>query len=148
MRPKKTILCVDENEHRLSVRKFLLETRGYRVHTALNGQEAIKIFSSTQIDLVFTDLGLSQMDGNALIGRLKEISAEVPMILSSEIVRAGERSHQADAFLGKGCCTPSELIERIRVMSARKRGPRKAVQPATQDRSAAMMQELIAVKAS
>jgi len=131
MRPKKTILCIDDNEQTLSVRKFLLETRGYRVLTATNGQDAITLFSSTQIDLVLTDLGLPQMDGNALIGHLKEISPEVPMILTSDIVRPGERAHRADAFLAKGCCTPAELIERIRVMSARKRGPRKAVSSAT-----------------
>jgi two-component system response regulator CpxR len=130
MRPKKTILCVDDNEQTLSVRKFLLETRGYRVYTAINGQEAITLFSSTQIDLVLTDLSMPQMDGNALIGHLKEISPEIPMILTSDTVRAGERAHRADAFLAKGCCTPAELVERIRVMSARKRGPRKAVQPA------------------
>lgn len=127
MRPKKTILCIDDNEQTLSVRKFLLETRGYRVLTATNGQDAITLFSSTQVDLVLTDLGLPQMDGNQLIGHLKEISPEVPMILTSDTVRPGERAHRADAFLAKGCCTPSELIERIRVMSARKRGPRKAV---------------------
>ena len=131
MRPKKSILCVDDNEQTLSVRKFLLETRGYRVYTAINGQEAITLFSSTQIDLVLTDLGLPQMDGNMLIGHLKEISPDIPMILTSDTVSAGERTHRADAFLAKGCCTPAELIERIRVMSARKRGPRKAVQPVT-----------------
>lgn len=129
MRPKKTILCVDDNEQTLSVRKFLLETRGYRVYTAINGSEAINLFSSMPFDLVLTDLGLPQMDGNALIGHLKEISPEVPMILTSDTVRAGERTHRADAFLAKGCCTPAELIERIRVMSARKRGPRKHAQP-------------------
>src|SRR5580658_7504876 len=129
MRPKKTILCVDDNEQALSVRKFLLETRGYRVYTALSGPDAINLFSSTHFDLVLTDLGLPQMDGNALIGHLKEISPEVPMILTSASVRAGESSHNADAFLAKGCCSPVDLIERIRVMSARKRGPRKAVQP-------------------
>jgi len=129
MRPKKTILCVDDNEQTLSVRKFLLETRGYRVLTATNGQDAIVQFSSAQIDLVLTDLGLPQMDGNSLIGHLKEISPEVPMILTSDTVRPGERAHRADAFLAKGCCSPSDLIERIRVMSARKRGPRKAVAP-------------------
>ena len=128
MRPKKTILCVDDNEQTLSVRKFLLETRGYRVYTALNGQEAIQLFSAAHFDLVLTDLGLPQMDGNALIGQLKEISPEVPMILISDSVRAGERSHNADAFLAKGCCSPADLIERIRVMSARKRGPRKGSQ--------------------
>ena len=129
MRPKKNILCVDDNEQTLSVRKFLLETRGYRVHTAINGQEAIAIFSATHIDLVLTDLGLPQMDGNALIGHLKEIAPDVPMILTSETVRAGERTHRADAFLAKGCCSPADLIERIRVMSARKRGPKKAATP-------------------
>ena len=98
MRPKKTILCVDDNEQTLSVRKFLLETRGYRVFTAVNGQEAISVFSSTQIDLVVTDLGLPQMDGNALIGHLKEISSEIPMILTSDSVRAGERTHRAADF--------------------------------------------------
>ena len=129
MRPKKTILCVDHSEQALSVRRFLLETRGYRVLTAANAQEAIVIFSSKQIDLVLTDLGLPQMDGNVLIGHLKEISPDIPMILTSDTVRAGERAHRADAFLAKGCCSPAELIERIRVMSARKRGPRKAIQP-------------------
>ena len=127
MRPKKSILCVDDHEQVLSVRTFLLETRGYRVLTATNGQDAITQFSSSQIDLVLTDLGLPQMDGNALIGHLKEISPEVPMILTSDTVRPGERAHRADVFLAKGCCSPTDLIERIRVMSARKRGPRKAV---------------------
>ncbi|HEY0308717.1 MAG TPA: response regulator, partial [Acidobacteriaceae bacterium] len=40
MRPKKTILCVDDNEQALSVRKFLLETRGYRVLAVGTAQEA------------------------------------------------------------------------------------------------------------
>ena len=31
MKPKRTILCVDDNEQSLSIRKVLLETRGYRV---------------------------------------------------------------------------------------------------------------------
>jgi two-component system response regulator CpxR len=144
MRPKKTILCVDDNEQTLSVRKFLLETRGYRVYTAINGHDAIALFSTTQIDLVLTDLGLPQMDGNALIGHLKEISPDIPMILTSETVRAGERSHRADAFLAKGCCSPADLIERIRVMSARKRGPRKAVQALP----ARPMQDVLVARAS
>jgi len=129
MRPKKNILCVDDNEQTLSVRKFLLETRGYRVYTAVSGHEAIAIFSTTHIDLVLTDLGLPQMDGNALIERLKEMGPEIPMILTSDTVRAGERAHNADAFLAKGCCNPVEIVERIRVMSARKRGPKKASTP-------------------
>ena len=45
MRPKKVILCVDDNEQELSVLKFML-TNAYRVFSALNGQEAIAIVAS------------------------------------------------------------------------------------------------------
>ena len=34
MRPKKVILCVDDNEQELSVLKFMLTTNGYRVLSA------------------------------------------------------------------------------------------------------------------
>jgi hypothetical protein len=40
---------------------------------------------------------------------------------------AGEM-HAADALLAKKNCSPLELLERIKVMSARKRGPRKGSQ--------------------
>jgi hypothetical protein len=36
--------------------------------------------------------------------------------------------HGADALVGKKNCSSQELLERIKVMSARKRGPRKGVQ--------------------
>ena len=37
MKPKRTILCVDDDERSLSIRKLMLETRGYRVITCFNG---------------------------------------------------------------------------------------------------------------
>lgn len=127
MRPKKIILCVDDNEQILSVRKFMLETRGYRVMTAHNGAEALEILEAGNIDLVLSDLLMPQMDGNELIRRMKQIAPYVPMILISGSVKAADRANYADAFLPKGACTPLEVLERIRVMIARKRGPKKAV---------------------
>ena len=41
MRPKKVILCVDDNEQSLSIRKFMLETRGYAVVACTNGNDAL-----------------------------------------------------------------------------------------------------------
>jgi two-component system response regulator CpxR len=126
MRPKKTILCVDDNEQALAVRKFLLETRGgYRVVAACNGKEAMERFRVGGIDLVLSDLVMPNMDGNELVRRMKEISPEVPMILISGSVKAFDHANRADAFLPKGSSTAGEMLERIRVMIARKRGPRK-----------------------
>jgi two-component system, OmpR family, response regulator CpxR len=125
MRPKKTILCVDQNEQALAVRKFMLVTRGYRVLTALSSHEALEVFRSGGIDLVLSDLLLPEMDGNEMVRRMKDISPDVPTILLSSTVKNFERANRADAFLPKGACNPGEILERIRIMSARKRGPKK-----------------------
>ncbi|HEX5235059.1 MAG TPA: response regulator [Silvibacterium sp.] len=127
MRPKKTILCVDDNEQGLAVRKFLLETRGYRVVSVTSAHDAIEVLRGGGIDLVLGDLIMPQMDGNEMVQRMKEIAPEVPMMLLSGTVKQFDRASHADAFLPKGACSPVELLERIRVMIARKRGPRKVV---------------------
>lgn len=127
MRPKKTILCVDDNEQGLAVRKFLLETRGYRVLTATSALDAIETLRAGGIDLVLGDLIMPRMDGNEMVRNMKEIAPEIPMMLLSGTVKAFDRACHADAFLPKGACSPVEMLERIRVMIARKRGPRKAL---------------------
>jgi two-component system response regulator CpxR len=129
MRPKKTILCVDDNEQVLSIRKFLLETRGYRVLTSRSAEEALDRFRQGGIDLVLGDLVMPTMDGNEMVRRMKDISPEIPMILISGSVKTFERANRADAFLPKGASTPVEMLERIRVMIARKRGPKKIMRP-------------------
>ena len=125
MRPKKVILCVEDNEQELSVLKFMLATNGYRVLSATGGQEAIQLFSDNSVDLVLADYTLPQMNGNQLVDRLKGIASHVPMILLGDPQRMAGEIHAADALLAKKHCTPQELLERIKVMSARKRGPRK-----------------------
>jgi len=126
MRPKKTILCVDDNEQALSVRKFMLGTRGYRVVTSLLPEEALKIFRLGGIDLVLSDLNMPRMDGNELARRMKEIAPEVPVLLISGCVKGFDRATCADYFLPKGACSPLDVLDRVRMMLARKRGPKKA----------------------
>ena len=135
MRPKKIILCVDDNEQELSVLKFMLATNGYRVVSASTGQEAIGIFAEIQVDLVLADFAMPQMNGNQLVDRLKQSAPHIPMILLGDPQRMGGEIHAADALLAKKNCSAQELLERIKVMSARKRGPRKGtvrMAPATE----------------
>lgn len=130
MRPKKTILCVDDNEQILSIRKFMLETRGYRVLAVQTSEEALETLSTSSpgsIDLLLCDLIMPGIDGNELIRRAREIHPGVPSMLVSGSVGTAERGNNADVFLPKGACSPVEMLERIRVLVARKRGPKKAV---------------------
>jgi two-component system response regulator CpxR len=125
MRPKKVILCVDDNEQDLSVLSFMLSTNGYRVMPAISAEEAIDIFATSQIDLVLADMAMPQMNGAQLVKRLKLMGRHVPMILLGEPQAMSSEIHVADAVLAKKHCSPVELLERIKMMSARKRGPRK-----------------------
>lgn len=133
MRPRKTILMVEDNEQLLSVRKFMLETRGYRVLAVTNGAAALEQLEAAlpgSIDLLLSDLILPQMDGNELVRRAKQLHPLLPTLLVSGTVSTFDRAAAADAFLPKGACTSAEMLDRIRILVARKRGPKKQVQPA------------------
>jgi two-component system, OmpR family, response regulator CpxR len=125
MRPKRTILCVDDNEQALSIRKLMLETRGYRVLACSNGHQALETFKQGGIDLVLSDLQMPGLDGAELVDKIKEISAGTPAILFSGKTRFYEKDTRADLFLPKGMYAPIELLERIRLMLVKKRGPKR-----------------------
>jgi two-component system, OmpR family, response regulator CpxR len=117
MKPKKTILCVDDNEQALSIRKIMLETRGYRVLACNSGE----------VDLVLTDLIMPGVDGTRLIEEVKRVSPQTPAILISGRSKIYERETRADVFLPKGMYEPMDLLERIRLLLVRKRGPKRPV---------------------
>jgi two-component system response regulator CpxR len=128
MKPKKTILCVDDNEQALSIRKILLETRGYRVLACNGGELALETFRRGGIDLVLTDLIMPGMDGSRLIEHIKNLSPHTPAVLISGRTKIYERETLADVFLPKGMYEPAELLERIRLLLVRKRGPKRQLE--------------------
>ncbi len=129
MKPKRTILCVDDNEQSLSIRKVMLETRGYRVIACNNAQDALEAFRKGSVDLVLTDLIMPGVDGTRLIDEIKAISPATPAVLFSGKIKIYDRDTRADVFLPKGMYVPAELLERIRLLLVRKRGPKRNVQP-------------------
>jgi CheY-like chemotaxis protein len=95
------------------------------VVSANNAQDAIAVFSELPVDLVLTDFLMPQMNGDQLVKRLKHIASHIPMILLGDPAKMGDSLHGADLLLAKKNCSPHDLLDRIKVMSARKRGPRK-----------------------
>ncbi len=128
MKPKKTILCVDDNEQALSIRKIMLETRGYRVLAYNNGEQALEAFRHGGVDLVLTDLIMPGVDGSRLIEEVKNLSPQTPAVLISGRTKIYERETLADVFLPKGMYEPADLLERIRLLLVRKRGPKRPVE--------------------
>ena len=119
---------MDDNEQSLSHRKIMLETRGYRVASFARGEEALERFRAGGIDLVIADMAMPGLDGPQLIAKIKEASPQTPAILISSKVRIYDHDSRADVFLTKGMYAPADLLERVRLLLVRKRGPKRLQQ--------------------
>jgi DNA-binding response OmpR family regulator len=85
------------------------------------------MFKGGGIDLVITDLVMPGLDGSRLIEEIKKISPQTPTVLISGRVKIYERETLADVFLSKGMHEPADLLERIRLLLVRKRGPKRPI---------------------
>jgi PAS domain S-box-containing protein len=96
-----TVLLVDDEEVILDVSEKVLKVLGYKVLVARSGAEAIEIFKKHQdsIDLVLLDIIMPQMGGGEVYDRLKEISPDVKVLLSSGYSIDGE----ASKIMARGC---------------------------------------------
>ncbi|MFN4219725.1 MAG: sigma-54-dependent transcriptional regulator, partial [bacterium] len=75
------LLIVDDEVDILNVLKFLLEKEGYRVDTALNGEEALSKIKKKTYDIVLTDLRMPGIDGMELLERIKEEASETDVVI-------------------------------------------------------------------
>ncbi len=96
-----TILLIDDEEMILTVGQELLEELGYTVLPAMSGQEAIEIFQKQhdEIDMIIMDMVMPGMSGSETFDRLKEISVDSKVLLSSGYSLDG----QASDILKRGC---------------------------------------------
>jgi len=131
MKPKRTILCVDEDERSLSIRKVMLETRGYRVVTCSEAGRAIDLMRIGGIDLILADLMMLKLSSAKLIDQLKAISPSTPAIVFSGSLSNCPDDILADVFLSKANCSAAQLLDHIRMALVRKRGPRPTMACAT-----------------
>ncbi len=68
------------------------------------------------------------VDGSRLIEEIKNLSPQTPAVLISGRAKIYERETLADVFLCKGMYEPVDLLERIRLLLIRKRGPKRQVE--------------------
>jgi CheY-like chemotaxis protein len=106
-----TILCIDDEEPGLKVRRILLETAGHRVLTALSGREGIEIFQSENVDAVILDYWMAGMNGVATARELKRLKRSIPIIiLSAYGTLLDETLGVADVWIRKGEEDPQYLL--------------------------------------
>ncbi len=96
-----TILLIDDEASVLNVGVRMLEVLGYTVLEAKSGRKAIETYKANKdtIDLVILDMIMPDMGGGEIYDRMKEISPDVKVLLSSGYSIEG----QATEILEQGC---------------------------------------------
>lgn len=76
----KNILIVDDSRDTLEVLERNLASQGFRVFSASNVPQAIRVLETAQIGLVITDIRMPQVDGFSLIRHVRENYREVEVL--------------------------------------------------------------------
>jgi DNA-binding response OmpR family regulator len=107
---KATILTVDDDANLQIVVRHYLESDGYKVITAVNGDELMDKLESSQADVILLDLVLPDTDGLHLMGKVRRVTTAPIIVVSGK----GETTDRiiglemgADDYLGK----PFEMRE-------------------------------------
>src|SRR5580704_15506730 len=93
------VLCIDDAEVALRVRKLLLSSAGYVVLTAASGEEGLETFKQNPVDLVIADHFLSDKSGAEIAAEMKEMKPQVPILIVSASEESPGGLEFADGFL-------------------------------------------------
>ncbi|SEM28965.1 two-component system, response regulator YesN [Butyrivibrio sp. ob235] len=79
------LLLVDDEPFILQGLKVLLnyEDEGYEVYTASNGQDALDLIKTTNIDLIISDIKMPEMDGLELLANVRERYPDIYFVILS-----------------------------------------------------------------
>lgn len=116
--PEPLILCIDDEEMGLQIRKVVLERAGYRVTTASSGPAGLEIFAKTPVDLVILDYFMPSMHGGLVAEEIRRQRPNIPIILLSAYVNLPrDVTEVVDCTVVKGD-SPETLLTRIRELLA------------------------------
>jgi two-component system, OmpR family, KDP operon response regulator KdpE len=120
-----SLLIIDDE---IQIRRFLrigLEANGYAVHDATSGHDGLQKAAQLRPDLVILDLGLPDLDGLAVLARLRQWSKMPVIVLSvrdSDHNKIAALDAGADDYLTKPFSL-DELMARLRVAQRHSYGP-------------------------
>jgi CheY-like chemotaxis protein len=116
-----TILCVEDEELQLQLRKVVFESAGFATVLARDGKEALELIGGNKIDAVVMDYRLTGMDGSQVAQEVKRLCPTVPVVILSGSASVPEEIiHLVDRWFQKAQIEPEELIECVTSLIAQR----------------------------
>ncbi|MHA6513641.1 response regulator transcription factor [Tessaracoccus sp. Z1128] len=118
-----TILVVDDAAEIRTLLRTYLEAEGMAVHTAGTGEEAVRIAAAEKPDVVLLDLGLPDISGLDVLGRIRATSSVYVIVVTAraeEVDKIVSLSLGADDYIVKPF-SPREVVARVHAMMRRPR---------------------------
>lgn len=113
---KKVILVVDDSITTRMLLNNILESSGYEVKTAVDGQEAFEMLQTQEVDLLLTDIEMPRMDGFALTEKVRAQPAfkDLPIVICTARGSKEDRERGiecgANGYLDKSSFTQKALL--------------------------------------
>lgn len=122
--PNNKVLVVEDAAEFVALLVPLLETEGYSVRTAADGETAVEMVRSFQPDVILLDLTLPRLDGIEVCRRVRVFTDAYIVMLTArddEVDRVIGLEVGADDYVTKPF-SARELVARVRAMLRRPRG--------------------------
>jgi CheY-like chemotaxis protein len=119
------VLIAEDNAVNRELLRELLETRGYTVLEACDGQEALHMIDQDQPDLLLLDIGMPVLDGFAVVGKIRENPHldKLPVVAVTAYAMQDDRekilNSKFDGYLSKPIDARSLMEELDRLLSQR-----------------------------
>jgi PAS domain S-box-containing protein len=99
------ILLIDNNEQTRKDLEVAVESDGYDFFATSEGGEGLEIFTRELPDIVFVDMGLTDIDGIELVKKIKEQNPDVQVVVTSE-------SYELDLAIQALQCDVTDLVKK------------------------------------
>lgn len=119
MTKRNKVLVIEDNEQNLYLVTYILESNGFEVLQARDGQAGMELAVREHPALVLLDIQLPGMDGHAIAGEMRrhEILADIPIVAVTSYAMPGDR----EKTLAVGCAgyiekpiDPSTFMDELR----------------------------------
>jgi two-component system chemotaxis sensor kinase CheA len=118
--PRRSILVAEDSITSRMLLKGMLESVGYQVTVAVDGEDALARLRAEPFDLVVSDVDMPRLNGLQLTAKIRadEALASLPVVLVTTLASAADRERGAEvgasAYLVKSSFEQSNLLEVVR----------------------------------